>query len=81
MENRKPVIQLYKSSDKPETWNLLQDHVDAKFLSTKVAGGFVGCVYALYATSLGQASKNMAHYDWFEYQGDDRVHRESAGRK
>ena len=58
-----------------KTWNLIKDNVDASFLSTKVAGGFVGCIYALYATSHGQASKNAAHFDWFEYQGDDEVYK------
>ncbi len=38
-------------------WQVLQSDVDAAFLSTRVAGGFVGCVYALYATSLGQTVK------------------------
>jgi alpha-N-arabinofuranosidase len=61
----------------PDKWNLLQEHVDAKFLSTKVAGGFVGCVYALYATSLGKPSQNAAHFDWFEYRGDDEVYHDS----
>jgi alpha-N-arabinofuranosidase len=56
-------------------WILLQDYVDARFLSTKVAGGFVGCVYALYATSLGKPSENSAHFDWFEYVGDDEVYK------
>jgi alpha-N-arabinofuranosidase len=56
-------------------WILLQDNVDARFLSTKVAGGFVGCVYALYATSLGKPSENSAHFDWFEYVGDDEVYK------
>jgi len=32
---------------------LLQDNVAIKFLSTKVAGGFAGAVFALYATSSG----------------------------
>ena len=36
------------------TWNLLKDQVDAKFLSTKTAGGFVGCIYGMYATSSGE---------------------------
>ena len=58
-----------------KTWNLLKENVDASFLSTKVAGGFVGCVYALYATSFGQSSNNVAHFDWFEYQGNDEVYK------
>ncbi len=58
----------------PDDWKLLKDNVDARFLSTNVAGGFVGCMYALYATSLGKSSNNVAYFDWFEYQGDDEVY-------
>jgi alpha-N-arabinofuranosidase len=58
-----------------DKWVLLQDNVDAHFLSTKVAGGFVGCVYALYATSLGKPSANAAHFEWFEYAGYDEVYK------
>jgi alpha-N-arabinofuranosidase len=60
----------------PAKCNLLKENVDAKFLSTKVAGGFVGCVYALYATSLGKPSDNAAYFDWFESRGDDEVYNE-----
>jgi xylan 1,4-beta-xylosidase len=59
----------------PYKWYLLKDKVDAKFLSTKVAGGFVGCMYALYATSTGISSSNLAYYDWFEYGGDDEAYK------
>jgi alpha-N-arabinofuranosidase len=52
-------------------WILLAEGIDAKFLSTREAGGFVGCVYALYATSLNEESSNIANFDWFEYKGDD----------
>jgi xylan 1,4-beta-xylosidase len=38
-------------------------------LSTPVAGGFVGAVIALYASSNGQVSPNVADFDWFEYVG------------
>jgi xylan 1,4-beta-xylosidase len=58
----------------PDDWILLKDNVDATFLSTKVAGGFVGCMYALYATSLGKSSDKIAHFDWFEYEGNDIVY-------
>jgi alpha-N-arabinofuranosidase len=116
LEEKNPVIQLYKSCDKDssnkqmelitsrklredkdqkelylkieakgseysfwyalesDTWNLLRENVDAKFLSTKVAGGFVGCIYALYSTSLGKPSKNIVYFDWFEYKGNDEVY-------
>lgn len=59
----------------PNKWTVLKDSVDAKYLSTKVAGGFVGCVYAMYATSMGKAVKNVAYYDWFEYIGDDDIYK------
>jgi xylan 1,4-beta-xylosidase len=56
-------------------WSVLKDNVDATYLSTKKAGGFVGCMYALYATSLGRPSSSSAYYDWFEYNGNDSVFR------
>jgi len=59
----------------PNEWQLLRENVPAEFLSTKVAGGFVGCVYALYATSLGTESASTAYFDWFRYAGDDEVYR------
>ena len=57
-------------------WMLLKNRVDATFLSTKVAGGFVGCMYALYATSSGRPSNNHAYVDWFEYIGNDEVYKQ-----
>jgi xylan 1,4-beta-xylosidase len=57
-------------------WLLLKNRMDATFLSTKVAGGFVGCMYALYATSSGSPSNNRAFVDWFEYVGNDRVYKQ-----
>lgn len=57
------------------TWTLLKDGVDARFLSTRAAGGFVGCMYALYATSLGAPSTSTAYFDLFEYSGNDEVYR------
>jgi len=47
-------------------WKLLKENMDAKYLSTKTAGGFVGCVFAMYATSLGNESNNIAQFNWFE---------------
>lgn len=55
----------------PGKWQVLKRGEDARYLSTKVAGGFVGCIYAMYATSLGRPAKSVAYYDWFEYSGDD----------
>ena len=56
-------------------WIVLKDSIDAKFLSTRVAGGFVGCMYAMYATSQEKESNSVAAYDWFEYSGDDEVYK------
>jgi alpha-N-arabinofuranosidase len=56
-------------------WKLLKDNVDASFLSTKTAGGFVGCMFAMYATSNGKPSDSYAGFDWFEYRGADKVYR------
>jgi alpha-N-arabinofuranosidase len=60
-------------SNNNNNWQLLKDNVDGKFLSTKEAGGFVGCTIGLYATSLGTKSNAVASYDWFAYKGDDEV--------
>ncbi|MEJ2618172.1 MAG: glycoside hydrolase family 43 protein, partial [Ignavibacteriaceae bacterium] len=63
----------FQYSFKPDSWQMLKDSVNAEFLSTKVAGGFVGCMFALYATSSGKQSDNTVEYDWFKYKGDDIV--------
>ncbi len=60
-------------AEKKGSWKLLKEGVDASFLSTKVAGGFVGSFMALYTTSIGQESDNVAFFDWFEYLGNDPV--------
>ena len=65
----------FQYSFKPGNWKMLKDSINAEFLSTKVAGGFVGCMFALYATSSGKPSVNSADYDWFKYVGDDIVYK------
>jgi xylan 1,4-beta-xylosidase len=59
----------------PNQWSVLKDSLDATYLSTRVAGGFVGCFYAMYATSLGKPSSTVSYFDWFEYQGKDDVYK------
>jgi xylan 1,4-beta-xylosidase len=49
-------------------WMLLTDAADAKFLSTATAGGFVGCVFGMYATSMGRESNNVVTFRSFEYK-------------
>ena len=51
-----------------ENWKLLEAGVDGTFLSTRTAGGFVGCYFGLY--SIGKP-KNQATFDWFQYDGDE----------
>jgi alpha-N-arabinofuranosidase len=65
------LYHFYFSTDN-KSWNKMES-LDARFLSTETAGGFVGCVFGLYATSLGKPSKNKALFDWFEYEGKDEV--------
>ena len=58
-------------AEKRNNWTLLKDGVDGSFLSTKVAGGFVGSLFAMYATSNGDQTTSSASYNWFEYKGND----------
>ena len=46
---------------------LIED-VDAKLLSTEVAGGFVGTCIGMYASSNHTISEQYAEFDWFEYK-------------
>jgi beta-xylosidase len=61
----------FSYSFSPGRWAVLKADLDGTFLSTKTAGGFVGSVYAIYATSLGRPSSSTASFDWFEYEGKD----------
>ena len=62
-------------AETPGKWKLLKDSVDGKFLSTQTAGGFVGSLFALYATSSGENSTNKASYKWLDYAGNDAVYK------
>ncbi len=44
-------------------------------VSTRLAGGFVGSLYALYGTSSGAQTSAVARFNWFEYKGDDEVYK------
>lgn len=70
-----PTYSFYWSADNKK-WITLFNNADGKFLSTKVAGGFVGCMFGLYATSLGKPGSNKAYFDWFAYQGKDAVYQQ-----
>lgn len=57
-----------------DKWIPLSENVDATFLSTRIAKGFVGCMYALYVTSLRKPSRSTAYFDWFQSAGNDEVY-------
>jgi alpha-N-arabinofuranosidase len=85
LETKAPILYLrikaegdaysFYYSANGKNWNLLQDKVDAKFVSTRTAGGFVGCIYGMYATSSGKPSVNTASFAYLQYAGDDPVYR------
>ncbi len=62
----------YYAIDK-ENWTLIKDKVDGKYLSTKTAGGFIGCIYGMYATSSGEDSNNTASFKYLKYTGNDSM--------
>lgn len=84
LKNNKPLrlrieadndIYAFYYAEEKDKWILLKDKVDARYLSTKTAGGFAGCMMGMYATSNGMTSMNKARYDWFEYRGDDDIYK------
>jgi len=46
---------------------------ETRYLSTEVAGGFVGVMLGMYATARGTISKSGAYFEWFEYQPKQTV--------
>lgn len=73
IEASKNVYAFYYGFD-GESWKALSDGMDARLLSTHSAGGFVGCVFALYATSLGRPSTSRAAFHFFHYDGRDKMY-------
>lgn len=65
----------FSFSEYAKNWKLLKDNVDAKFLSTKEAGGFIGCLYGLYATSSGEPTTNIASFQYLTYKGNDPMYK------
>ena len=61
----------FRYAEKPNDWILLKDKVDGTFLSTQVAGGFIGCIFGMYATSSGNPTSNSASYKYMRYKGND----------
>lgn len=71
--NKDAYYFYYAYSDK--VYRQVSASEDGKFLSTKDAGGFVGNVFGLYATSSGKPGTNKVHFNWFQYSGDDEMYR------
>lgn len=67
-------------STKGKKFTALKTGEDARFLSTKTAGGFIGCIYGMYVTSSGLPSKNSASFKYLSYIGDDPVYRKISNR-
>ncbi len=58
-------------SEDGESYEALKSGVDATYLSTETAGGFVGCMYGLYATSNGEASTNQATFAYMVLENQE----------
>ena len=56
-------------------WNELFIDLEGKYLSTEEAGGFVGTIIGMHATSSGKATENTAQFSWFEYSGNDATNK------
>lgn len=56
-------------------WKILKDKVDGKFLSSHIAGGFIGSFFGMYATASGKSSNNSAAFKYLRYSGNDPVYR------
>jgi len=67
----KGALYDFRYKEEGKKWQVLQDNVDGRYLSTQAAGGFIGALFALYATSSGENSSNTASYQWIDYKGDD----------
>ena len=68
----------FEFATKPNNWTLLKDKVDGKFLSTQVAGGFIGCIFGMYATSSGSATSNHAAFSYLKYAGNDPMYNKTG---
>ena len=54
--------------------NVICENVDGSILSTEKAGGFVGSLVGMFATSGGnpEDKKFFADFDWFRYQNNGK---------
>jgi alpha-N-arabinofuranosidase len=68
----------FRFSENGKAWTLLKDKVDARFLSTQEAGGFIGCLFGMYGTSAGKPTSNTASFKWLKYEGHDPMYKKAA---
>ena len=61
----------FTMSENGKDFKSIAENQDGKHLSTKVSGGFIGCVYGMYATSNGEKSDNKASFKYLKYSGND----------
>ncbi|WP_214108457.1 glycoside hydrolase family 43 protein [Acrocarpospora catenulata] len=59
----------FRYAVEPGEWRELGEPLDGRILSSTTAGGFIGAMIALYATSNGTPSGNTATFGWFDYRG------------
>lgn len=65
MQQEQNLTFRYQTDGK--TYCTLADNIDARILSTDIAGGFVGTTIGMYATSNGQPGDTCADFDYFTY--------------
>jgi xylan 1,4-beta-xylosidase len=54
-------------------WETVSENLDGKYLSTEIAGGFIGTIIGMHASASGTTSSNTAGFHWFEYTGNDET--------
>jgi len=59
-----------------DNWYPLMENLDGTYIRAIIPHDFVGAVFAMYVTSLGEKSSNHALFDYFEYTGDDEVYKQ-----
>jgi xylan 1,4-beta-xylosidase len=72
--NAKGEYYSFSFALRANAWTLMKDKVDAKYLSTHEAGGFIGCFFGLYATSSGKETSNSASFKSLHYSGNDPMY-------
>lgn len=65
----------FSFAEQPNDWKSLMNDVDGTILSTQVAGGFIGSVFGMYATSSGEETSNIASFKYLSYKGDDPMYK------